>query len=88
MLSMDRFIAEINLTMHASIRGTLRYTKLIGHSNNPHDLQEYSNKLLKRFFKEQLIYFPNSKRVLDSWIISAGELFDSVIVVVVLCGTG
>ena len=27
-----------------------------------------------------MVYYPNTKRVIDAWIIAAGELFDDVIV--------
>lgn len=80
MLSMGRFATEIDLTLHGSLRESLRYAKLIGPSDTPENLEEYSNQLLSRFIDEQLIYFPNSQRVVDSWIITAGELFDSVII--------
>ena len=80
LLSMGRFATEIDLTLQGSLRESLRYAKLIGPSDNPENLEEYSNQLLDRFINEQLKYFPNSQRVVDSWIITAGELFDSVII--------
>ena len=36
MLSLGRFATEIDLTMHPTIRDSLRYAKLIGPSNNLH----------------------------------------------------
>ena len=63
MLSMGCFATEIDLIMHLSLRESLRYAKLIGPSNDPSDLQDYSNKLLYHYIEEQLQYFPNSKRV-------------------------
>ena len=33
-----------------------------------------------KYFKEQVVTFPNSKHVLQSWIVQAAELFDSVII--------
>jgi len=35
---------------------------------------------MRKFVEEQLVYFPNAKRILDMWIIIAGELFDSIII--------
>ena len=58
----------------------MRQAKLIGESNEPTDLQEYSDVLLYKWIEEQLQYFPNSRRILAEWIVVAGELFDSVIV--------
>ena len=65
--------------MHDSIRKSFRYAKLIGSSNDPSDLQVYSDNLLYRYIEDQLKYFPNSKRVLTEWITITGDLFDSVI---------
>ena len=79
LLSMGSFETEIDLIMHDSIRESFRYAKLIGSSNDPSDLQVYSNNLLYRYIEDQLQYFPNSKRVLTEWITIAGDLFDSVI---------
>jgi hypothetical protein len=33
-----------------------------------------------RYFEEQVVTFPNSKQVIQSWIVAAGDLFDSVII--------
>ena len=80
MLSMGKFDTEIDLSLHASLRESLRYAQLIGPSNSPEDLTKYSNELMLRYFKEQVVTFPNSKHVLQSWIVQAAELFDSVII--------
>ena len=80
LLSMGRYATELDLIMHPSLRESLRYAKLIGPSNDPDDLVEYSNKLLYRYIEDQLQYFPNSKRVLTEWIVIAGNLFDSIII--------
>ena len=53
---------------------------MIGPSDDPEDIKQYSNQLLVCYIKEQLIYFPNVRRVLYSWIITAGVFFDSVII--------
>ena len=68
---MGRYATELDLIMHPSLRESLRYAKLIGPSNDPDDLVEYSNKLLYRYIEDQLQYFPNSKRVLTEWIVIA-----------------
>ena len=41
---------------------------------------EYSNHLLRNFIEDQLVYFPNSTRVLPKWIVTSDEFFESVIV--------
>ena len=80
LLSMGHFATEIDLTLHENLREAFRYAKLIGTQNDIESLQEYSNNLLRRFIEEQLVFFPNSKRVIDGWIIIAGELLDEIIV--------
>eukprot|EP00957_Ditylum_brightwellii_P203544 15335109-Ditylum_brightwellii.AAC.1 len=48
-------------------------------SDNEEQLQKYSNDLLCHFIKEQMVYFPNTKSVIDAWIITTGDLFDNII---------
>ena len=80
MLSLGHFDTEIDLTTHASIRECFRYAKLIGDSDGIEELNEDISKLLLRYIKEQVIYFPNSKRVIDSWIIAADDILESAII--------
>jgi hypothetical protein len=80
LLSMGSFKTELDLFMQASLRECLRHAKLIGPSNEPSDLQRYSNELTKKFIIEQLVYFPNCFRVLASWITTCGELLDDIII--------
>ena len=80
MLSMGKFDTEIDLTLHSTLRESLRYCQLIGQSDLLEDLTRYSNELILKYFKEQITTFPNSKHVLQSWIVEAAQLFDSVII--------
>ena len=66
--------------LHRNLCEAFRYAKLIGPENDEASLQEYSSQLLKRYIEEQLVYFPNSTKVLSQWIVTAGGLFDSVII--------
>ena len=49
---MGYFSTEVNLILHQSLREAFYYAKLIGPSNNPDDLQMYSNQLLYRWIEE------------------------------------
>ena len=80
MLSMGRFDTELDLIMHPTMQECLRYCKLIGNDNYTDALQEYANNLTKRYVEEQVQYFPNTQRVIDYWIVTAHELFCSIIV--------
>ena len=80
MLSMGRFETEIDLNMHQSILKCLRSCGLVGSNNDTDSLKGYADELLCKFIIEQVQYFPNSQRVIDFWIITASELFHSVII--------
>ena len=80
LFSLRKFDTEIDLTLHRSLRDSFQYAKLIGSSNEPEDLRKYSNELLLRYFKEKVVNFHNTKYILQSWIVQAAELFDSIII--------
>ena len=80
LLSMGRFETELDLTLHSNLRNALRYAKLIGGKYDKESLKIYSNQLTQRFVTEQLVYFPNSYRVLDTYIIHAAQLFYDIII--------
>jgi len=77
---MGEFNTETDLILHRSLRESLRYAKLIGDSNEEEDLKMYSRQLLRRYIEEQMIYFPNSGRIIDQWIVTASDLWESVII--------
>ena len=79
LLSLGRFSTEIDLIQQSSLRASFRYAKLIGLNNDNQSLGQYSNSIFVKFIEEQLIYFPNSRSLIDSWITISGELFDNVI---------
>ena len=79
MLSMGRFATELDLTLFPTIRESLRYSKLIGPNDDEESLKEYVNKLLYDFIEEQLVYFPNSRQIIDSWIVIAHELLINIV---------
>ena len=80
LLSMGRFSTEIDLTVHATIRDAFCYAKLIGSEEDKDSLHSYSHDLSVALIKEQLHYFPNSMKVLQSFIVMSGDLFDGVII--------
>ena len=66
LLSLGRFETELNLILHSNLQDSLQHAKLIGRKNDEASFQLYSNQLLEKFIKEQLIFFPNLYRILDS----------------------
>ena len=79
MLSLGRFRTEIDLCQHRTLRESFRYAKLIGPKNDEESLEQYSDELFALFIKEQLIYFSNSRSIIDGWISMTGDLFDDII---------
>ena len=79
LLSLGHFVTEVDLLLHATIRESLLYEKLIGPSNDTGELQKYPDEILKQFILLQLQYCPNSNRFFDTWIVTAGEVLDSII---------
>ena len=77
---MGRFETEADLILHPTLCESLRYSKLIGIMEGEESLKRYSDELLKKFIKEQLVFFPNSKCVIDQWIVTAADLFDAIII--------
>ena len=61
LLSMGQFDTELDLILHPSLKDAFRYAKLIGSSNNIHDLEQYSNDLKHKFIKKQLCYYLNGQ---------------------------
>ena len=79
MLSLGEYDTEVDLVLHSTLRQSLRYCELIGESDDDECLKSYSCLILKKFIEEQLIYFPNSGNIFDQWIVTAGDLWDGVI---------
>ena len=65
LLSLGHYSTEFDLVLHSNLRESFRYAKLIGPNNDPESLEKYSSNLLKLWINEQLVYFPNSSRILD-----------------------
>ena len=79
LLSLGHFETEYDLLLHTTLKDSLRYAKLIGPSNDPQDLQKYSDKLLKLFIEEQLVYYPNGKKTIQNYILNASDTFNGII---------
>ena len=80
LISLGHFETEADLILHTSLRKSLRYAKLIGDSEDEESLKKYSKDLLKLYFLQQVITFPNSTRVIGAWINAAADLFDGIII--------
>ena len=80
LLSMGRFHTEREILLQPSLRDSFKNAKLIGTEIDNESLTSYSNGLMNKFFNQQLVYYPNGQRIIESKIIHAGDLFDSIII--------
>ena len=64
LLSMGRYLTEIDMKLHRTIRYCFKYAKLIGPGDGVMSLEEYSYELCSRYIKEQLakICNPNMQK--------------------------
>ena len=53
---------------------------MIGEEDDTESLQNYSNQVMNMFFNNQLVFFTNGQRMIDTFITQAGDLLDSVII--------
>ena len=80
LLSLCRFSTERELLLNETLRGCFRNSKLIGEEDFPGSLQNYSNQVMNIFVKNHHVFFPNSKRIIDTFIIQDGYILDDVII--------
>ena len=80
LLSLGRYTTEIDLILQPSLRDSFRYAKLIGSEDNIESLQKYSDEVFVLFIESQMIYFPNSRNIIDEWINVSADLFNEVII--------
>ena len=59
-LSLGSYDTEIDALVHPSIRECLQYVGLIGDETNEESLKRYSAKLMDKYIREQVVYYPNS----------------------------
>ena len=81
LLSLSRFSAERELLLNDTLRGCFRNAKLNKEEDDPESLQNYSNQVMNIFVYNQLVFFLNGQHMIDDFIIQAGYLLDSVIII-------
>ena len=79
LLSLGHYKTEIDLLQHGSLRESFCYAKFIGPENDDESLQNYSDRFFVLFIEEQLIYFPNSRSIINSWITITADLLNQAI---------
>ena len=79
-LSLGSYETEIDVLQHGTPRECLRKARLIGPNNDEESLYRYANELLHKYIVEQLVFYPNSLRKSDGWIVMASRVFEDIIV--------
>ena len=69
---MDIFSTDRKLLLNDTLRGFFCNAKLISEEGDPEYLQNYSNEVMKMFFNQQLVFFPNVQLMIDVFIIQSG----------------
>ena len=79
LLSLGCNKTEIDLLQHGLLGESFRYAKFIGPENDDDSHQNYSGRVFVIFIEEQLIYFPDSRSIIYSWITVTDDLFNEAI---------
>ena len=77
---MGRFSTKRKILLNDTLRGCSCNYKLIGEGYDIKSLQNYSNQVMNIFVNNQLVFFPNGQRMIDAFIIQAGDILDSLII--------
>ena len=74
------FLQREKLFLNDALRDCFRNAKFIGEEDDTEPLQNYSNQVMNIFVKKHLVFFTNGQRIIDVFIIKAGDVLDSVII--------
>ena len=64
---------------HPSFRDCLCEVKLIGKNNDQDSLKQYVKNLTKLYIESQVVYYPNSIKKTETYIVMANGIFEDVI---------
>ena len=78
--SLGRFFTEHKLLLNGTLIVCFHNAKLIAEEDDSESLQNYSNQVMNIFVNNQLVFFPKGQRMIDAFIIQAGDLLDRVII--------
>ena len=78
-LSLGKYVTEMDVLKNASPRVCLQKARLIGMEENDESRQQYANDLLRKYILEQVVFYPNSLRKADGFIVNASRIFETII---------
>ena len=78
-LSLGRYNTEIDALNHPSFWTCLQSVDLIGNNTDTESLVHYVNVLTKKYIVSQLVFYPNSMKKSETFIVMAHGIFNNVI---------
>ena len=78
-LSLGNYDTELDALTHPSFRDSLRSVKLIGENNDEESLRQYIREITKLYIESQIVYYPNSMKRTETYIVMAYGIFEDVI---------
>ena len=79
-LSMGKYDTEIDALTHPSFRDCFKEVQLIGEDEDEYSLKQYVNDLTKSYIESQVVYYPNSMKKSETYIVMAHRIFEDVII--------
>ena len=77
---MGKYCTEIDALHHSSFRECLRSVGLIGMDTDIDSLKQYVKNITKKYIENQVVYYPNSMKKTETFIVMAYGIFHDVIV--------
>ena len=79
MLFLGKYDTELTTLTHPSFRDCLCEVHLIGKNNYEESLKKYVKNLTKLYIESQVVYYPNSIKKTETYIVMANGIFEDVI---------
>lgn len=76
-LSLRKYFAELDVLQNPSPR--LQQSRLIGDAMDRPSNDQYVNELLRKYILIQVVYYPNSFRKIDGFVVQARRFFEDII---------
>ena len=79
-MSLGKYDTEMDALTNPSFRDCFRKVQLIGENDDEESLKQYVNDVTKLYIESQVVYYPNSMKRTETYIIMAYRIFEDVII--------
>ena len=79
-LTMGNYQTEIDAMNHPSFRDCFQKVRLIGDNDDEESLQQYVKDITRLYIASQVVYYPNSMKKKETFIVMAHGIFEDVII--------